>query len=280
MTVRELVADTAERLASGGVENAGAEARWIVMRACGFDVTSMALRLNDAADPSAVLTCGGMVLSRTEGEPIQYVLGDQPFLDQSFRVGEGVLIPRPETEALTELAIGMIARSGSRVVYDLCAGSGCIGLSVAAHCPFADVYLFELSERALVFLRQNASAFDQERVHVVRHDVFREKPQRVPPPDVILSNPPYIPSSELPGLQREVQREPFMALDGGEDGLLFYRRLCGYWLELLSPGGFAAFECGEQQGERILRMLPPGFKGHTLADPFGVSRFVIAAKGD
>lgn len=186
---------------------------------------------------------------REAGRPLQYILGEWEFLTLSLRVGEGVLIPRPDTECLCEEAASRL-RPGARVL-DLCAGSGCVGLGVASLCPGVSVTAVELSQQALPYLQENVRRYPAYAVQVRQADVLRDYASFEDGWDAILSNPPYIPTQDIPALMREVQQEPHMALDGDADGLLFYRALARHWCEKLRPGGFCAVEVGAGQAPAV-----------------------------
>ena len=187
---------------------------------------------------------------RALGEPLQYILGEWDFCEFTFNVGEGVLIPRPETEMLVENADLFLKNRENAVVYDLCSGSGCIGITVKNRNPSLDVYLMEKYPAALSYLRKNARLYNFPNENIIECDVLSGCPD-LPKADLIISNPPYIKSEELPSLQREVGFEPKTALDGGKDGLMFYRAICDRWLPCCKKGGEILLECGDSQGEDI-----------------------------
>lgn len=206
------------------------------------------------------------------GEPLQYVIGKWDFFESEFFVGKGVLIPRPETEELVELAVNHIKKLGKCVVYDLCAGSGCIGISVAGACPNATVYLVEKSADAMFYLLKNAEGVDNAKV--ICGDISTSFD--LPNADVIISNPPYIKSDIISSLQPEVQQEPAMALDGGEDGLAFYRIINDKWASALNPDGHLYLEIGEDQGVDILNVLSNFENIKVMKDMYGNDRMVSA----
>ncbi len=203
-----------------------------------------------------------------EGEPLQYVLGKWEFYDSEFYVGEGVLIPRPETEELVELAIKHIGDK-KLTVFDLCAGSGCIGLSIAKACPNTEVTLFEKSEKAFEYLLKNAEGVKNAKP--LLYDINEAYEGRA---DIIISNPPYVRSDDIKELQSEVLREPEMALDGGEDGLDFYRIINDKWYKNLNENGLLFLEIGEEQGEDIIGILSNYKKIEVLKDIYGNDRMV------
>jgi release factor glutamine methyltransferase len=274
MTYKELLS-CGERLLSGaGAENAGADALQLLLFAAGINTTLYLLCKDDEVSFQEIDTFERLVSRRAAREPLQYLLQSAPFLGREYAVGEGVLIPRPETEELAELVIRRIREKNSRVVFDLCAGTGCIGFSIALSCPGTEVYLFEKYENALYYLNKNVPAEIAPRVHIVQADILSPVPADLPAPDVIVSNPPYIASAELPELQPEVQREPGTALDGGPDGCTFYRAISDLWLPLLNKNGFAAFECGETQADALCRLFRNNGSVQASRDMFGNYRFI------
>lgn len=214
---------------------------------------------------------------RLSGEPLQYVLGRWEFYGNEFTVGRGVLIPRPETEFLVEYALSRFGGNGSPVVYDLCAGCGCVGLSVAKAMPGAKVFLLEKQNEALRYLETNLERSALRNAAVIRGDFFDSSCfDGVPPADLVLSNPPYVRRGDIPGLQSEVLREPAAALDGGADGLDFYKGFARAWKARLSLGCLCAFETGEDQGAKVFDIFSRDFSRVELRrDIYGLQRFVI-----
>lgn len=214
---------------------------------------------------------------RAAGEPLQYLLGTWDFLDLTLEVGEGVLIPRPETELLCQLAAEYLQALPHKNVYDLCAGSGCVGLGIASRCPSVSVTALELSEKAFSYLQRNIARYPAYHVTAVQADVLVEYDRFKGPMDAIVSNPPYIPTADLDTLQREVQREPRMALDGAEDGYRFYRAIAEQWLPKLSPDGFVAVEVGIGQAQTVAELFRQHGMTHTTVHPdfSGIDRVVI-----
>lgn len=192
---------------------------------------------------------------RKNGEPLQYILGKWDFYDLSFSVGDGVLIPRPETEILVDFALEKLKDIYNPVVYDLCSGSGCIGLTIAKHLKDAKVYLLEKEENALKYLLKNKEDLKLDNVTVINDDLFTVDLSLFPECDLIVSNPPYIMSNEISKLQKEVLFEPLTALDGGTDGYDFYRCLADRWSGKVKKGGYIALECGEEQSKYIIKLF-------------------------
>ena len=199
---------------------------------------------------------------RFERRPLQYIEGKWGFLDFEVQVGEGVLIPRQDSEAICLKAIDLLKGQAAPAVLDLCAGSGCLGLAVKSRCPAARVTAVEKSAEALPWLQKNAAealpGFDTAHpaLNVQQGDVFQwNKGQAEGQFDLILANPPYLTAEEMRTLQPEVEFEPAMALDGGEDGLDFYRHIAKAYRPLTKPGGWLVMEFGWQQWEPVKALL-------------------------
>lgn len=211
---------------------------------------------------------------RLQRQPLQYLLGEQPFLGRMFQVDERVLIPRPETELLAERAIAFLGQREAPVALDLCCGSGCIGISLALEVPGAQVHVADLSADALAVTKANAQALGAK-VTLHQGDLF--VPVEGMAFDLIISNPPYIPTEECRSLQAEVMQEPAMALDGGADGCDFYRRIAAAAASHLRPGGVVLLEVGCGQAEAVAAMLEAsGFRCAVHKDLQGIRRMVEA----
>lgn len=194
---------------------------------------------------------------RCSGYPLQYLLGQWEFFGFPVKVGEGVLIPRPDTETLVEQIIDICKKNHleSPKIADLCSGSGCIAIALKKHIPGAKVYAVELSDEALVYLRQNVSVNNTD-IEIIQGDVLDENfSRRFSGLDIIVSNPPYLTGEEMQSLQTEVSYEPEKALYGGTDGLDFYRRMTALWKDSLKTGGWLAYEFGMGQHDAVKEIL-------------------------
>ncbi len=207
---------------------------------------------SSSVSPEKISLIEDVIKRRKEGEPLQYILGTWDFYDLTLKVGKGVLIPRPETEMLVDFALDKLKNVKNPVVFDLCAGTGCIGLTVAKHRPDAIVYLLEKENDAFEYLGMNNEMLGLTNTKIIQGDLFNVDMSLFPDADMLLSNPPYINSSEICELQKEVQVEPVTALDGGEDGLDFYRCLAARWSKKVKHGCWIAMECGEKQSRSII----------------------------
>ncbi|MCH5353803.1 MAG: peptide chain release factor N(5)-glutamine methyltransferase [Acutalibacter sp.] len=255
MTCRELYLAARKLLADSGIDDAGTDSLLLAEFFLEKDRTALTLHGEEAPSPEQEKTFWNAVKERAAHRPLQYILGKWEFMGLSLQVGEGVLVPREDTavpvEALAKRLTGVVDPVG----LDLCAGTGAAALGLCSLLPGASVTCLEYSRQAFSFLERNLAAYPEYQVQAFFGDVLSPKtPSKINQKnlDFIFSNPPYIPTSQLSSLQPEVQKEPAMALDGGEDGLLFYRAICSLWLPLLKrSGGVLAVEIGEEQGEAV-----------------------------
>ena len=203
-----------------------------------------------------------MVKRRAAGEPVAYICGEKEFMGLTFKVTLAVLVPQPDTETLVEAAIERLkGKEGARIA-DVCTGSGAIALALAHYLPESSIVATDISTEAVSIAKENAENLGlSERVEFREGDLLA--PLAGETFDAIVSNPPYIPGAEIAGLPREVRAEPKIALDGGTDGLDFYRRLVHESAALLKDGGFLAVECGDTQAGAIVNMAVTGGFGKT-----------------
>lgn len=267
-------------LNNSGVESAEFDAQALIEKSFGLNKTQLLMNTNMPADEDSLRRFRDFVERRCAGEPLQYIIGEWGFYDLNFNVGKGVLIPRPETEILAELAIDFVNKTQAKTVFDLCTGSGCVGLTIASHCPSCRVYCVDFSEDALYYARMNMKKNRIYNAEIIQGDIRRGfKFFNLPAPDIIVSNPPYIPTYEIPALQREVLQEPKDALDGGIDGLDFYSVLSASWFPYIAQNGILAMECGENQATSVLRFfLNSASKAKIIKDANGTERTVVIKK--
>lgn len=274
MTLKEAYSYAVTFLERNGVDESDFKALCIVCSILNIKNSEYESHINDFV-PNKKLA--DMLWKLKDGQPLQYVLGKWDFYESEFYVGQGVLIPRPETEELVEKAIDYIKTLSKCIVYDLCAGSGCIGLSIAKKCKNAFVYLIEKSDEALPYLNKNANGIENAKIiqgDICKIDNFSDLENA----DVIISNPPYIKSDDIAVLQSEVLKEPLMALDGGKDGLDFYRLINDNWNNKLNKYGKLFLEIGNEQGKDILPILSNFDNVTVLKDIYGNDRMVVADK--
>jgi len=204
-----------------------------------------------------------LVKRRRAREPVAYLLGEREFYGRAFRVDRRVLIPRPDTETLVEVGLARTAtRSMSARVLDLCTGSGCIAISLALERPTTRVHAADIDAGALLVARANAHRLGAYRVSFSQGDLYEGLQAPFGEFDLIVSNPPYIPTGDLAGLAADVRAfEPTRALDGGDDGLDLLRRVIAGARALLSPGGALAVEVGAGEADAVAKLFAAGGYG-------------------
>ena len=217
-------------------------------------VTGRDHRLDDGPTAEEASRLQVLAERRAGREPLQYLLGEWDFLDFTLKVGRGVLCPRADSEVVCETAIELLKDSEAPVVYDLCAGTGCLGLGIARAVPGAKVTCVELSHDAWPYLTANVAALGGKNTKAERGDVTTYYSIMEEPADLIISNPPYLTAKEMRSLMPETAKEPAMALDGGADGLDFYRLLLRQYKDVVRPGGWMVLEIGYTQAEDVLVM--------------------------
>lgn len=256
-TYNNLYLDIRQQLRKAGIEAATLEARELVCFGTGKSREELQRDGGLYASPELERTVRELVDRHLAGEPVAYLIGEWEFYGLPLDISRDVLIPRPDTEVLAEQAIGHIKTLGECRVLDLCAGSGCIGLAVAAQAPGARVVLGEYSDAALKICRQNIRRNSlTARVVPMQADALDKPGKALGEFQCIVCNPPYIPHDDIAGLDGSVRDyEPHLALDGGEDGLDFYRAISEKWRAALAPGGRLYFEVGIGQADSVLRIM-------------------------
>lgn len=277
MTVGEAYRKTKDILTEAGFEAPAFEALCLVEKVFGFNRLALITRGEEtAATDEKLALLAELTEKRLSHEPLQYIIGKWSFMGIDLLVGEGVLVPRDDTEVVTSLCIDFLSGKENPSVIDLCAGSGAISLALEkyANCKVTAV---ELSDKAFSYLTQNIK-LNNSAVKALNGDIFECHEDIADNSlDLIVSNPPYIKTADIASLQKEVQHEPAMALDGGESGLDFYRRIVPLWKSKLKAGGALAFELGEGQYDEVSRILADnGFGGITESIDFGgIQRAII-----
>ncbi|MBR0312973.1 MAG: peptide chain release factor N(5)-glutamine methyltransferase [Oscillospiraceae bacterium] len=256
-TYNDLYLDTRRRFKAAGVFDPTRAARELICAASGKTNAEFVRDSRLYVSSEVEREVNRLAERHLAGEPVAYLIGEWEFYGVPLDISRAVLIPRPDTEVLAERAIEAARACEEPRVLDLCAGSGCIGLAVAKHVPDARVILGELDEEAIKICRQNIrrNALGG-RVSVVRADALEKPPRQLGEFDVIVSNPPYIPTADIETLDASVRdHEPRLALDGGADGLDFYRAICEKWRDALRPRGKLLFEVGIGEADTVLRLM-------------------------
>ncbi len=280
----DLYLDLRRELRAADSPNPTLEARELVAFAAGKTKDELQRDGQLYASAEVVERAYDLLRRHLAGEPVAYLIGEWEFYGLPLDITADVLIPRPDTEVLVDAAIQYINTLENPRVLDLCAGSGCIGLAVAAHCPKAQVTLGEKDEGALRICRQNIRRSGLSgRVTPLQMDALVSPSRQLGEFDCILSNPPYITAAEMEELDISVKEyEPHMALYGGEDGLDFYRFISDKWREAMHPGSRLYFEVGAGQDGDVVRMMRQNGFGDidVLPDLNGIARVVCGTLCD
>lgn len=279
MTVRKLYNNIQRELHSGGVENVGFEAEQL-LRSVGFDKLMLITEPNTEISADIYAEILSRVGRRLSGEPLQYIIGEWEFYGLPFKVGEGVLIPRQDTETLVDVSLHFLENRGrtERKTLDLCAGSGCIGIALAK-LSAAEVTCVEKSPQAFAYLKENITLNGVE-VNAVLGDVFTDDTV-CGEFDLIVSNPPYLTESDMRSLQKEVEFEPKSALYGGSDGMDFYKRILKIYSKKLKIAGMVAVEIGMGQEVSVSEIFREnGLEPQLEKDLCGIYRVVYGIVGN
>jgi release factor glutamine methyltransferase len=275
-TPLKLIAWTQGYFARAGVDAPRLTAELLLAHAMGCARVRLYVDFDKPLGPDELGRYRELVRRRAEGEPTAYLVGEREFYGRPFRADARALIPRPETELLVEAALAALPEDGAAL--DLCTGTGCVGVTLALERPRARVVATDLSPEALALARENAGRLGAT-LTFLEGDLFAPLPPELRF-DVIVANPPYVPTGELPGLARELRREPALALDGGADGLAVARRLCAEAGRWLRPGGTLLVEMHESHAEELPRLCAGGgLEATARRDLAGLWRYVVARAG-
>ena len=281
-TIAEALREGKLRLKAAGKEAYAFEAELLLEKAAGLNRTALFLRGEEVLSEEALTVYEGYLSEREQGRPTQYILGEWEFMGLPFHVGEGVLIPRGDTEVLVETILEKQQSEPIKSILDIGTGSGCIPVSLGHYGKFEKIMAVDISPKALGYAIKNA-AENRVSIDFYESDLFTNIPSewkgRL---DAIVSNPPYIPKKDIAELMTEVKDfEPMNALDGGEDGLDFYRAIVEQGREWLKDGGWLFFEIGYDQGEDLRNLLKEfGYTEVEIRqDLAGLDRVAMGRKG-
>ena len=287
MKVIEVLNQTMQCLKEHSVDNPRLDAELLLGKSMGLSREDLYIHLHSRVKKAEREALGDLIRRRISGEPLQYISGHQEFWSVDFKVDPHVLIPRPETELLVEETLSILSArpfTTAPLVLELGTGSGAIAISLAREVKDIFVVATDISTEALLLARENALRADVLRkIAFLNGDLFgpiRNLGDKGPF-DVILSNPPYIARPEIGRLPREVKSEPVIALDGGEDGLSFYRRIVSRAPSYLQRGGWLLLEIGQGQGFEVSHLIGEGgafLEPQLLPDLAGIDRIVKAQK--
>ena len=275
MTIKQAIMQAAQAFEAAGVPDPRIDAELILCHLTDLDRMSMLMQGAKELTNEQEQRFSSLLFSRTRREPLQYLLGTQVFYGLDFQVDRRVLIPRQETETLCEWGIQHLRSLNQPKALDLCTGSGAIAVTLKHECPHADVTAADLSTDALAVAAANAR-LNRTDIRFVQGDLWQPLEGEVF--DLILSNPPYIPTLDCNALQQEVMQEPRMALDGGEDGLDFYRRIAEGALPHLAPNGTIAVEVGIGEAQDVALLFENAglCDVQIINDLYGIQRIVSA----
>lgn len=253
VTAPELYFHVKKIFECNNLESASFEAMCILEHVFGKKLSVLLLEKPTASEERKN-TVNNLAYRRICGYPLQYLLGQWEFFGRPFYVGEGVLIPRQDTETLVETILKIKLPENPKIL-DLCSGSGCIAVSLALNIKNADVTAVEISDKAAEYIKKNAELNNTD-LNIVKDDVMSEKTAAIfSGIDAIVCNPPYLTAEDMKSLQKEVTFEPETALFGGKDGLDFYRSITKIWKDCLKSGGILAYEIGMGQEDAVMKIL-------------------------
>ncbi|HEX8371331.1 MAG TPA: peptide chain release factor N(5)-glutamine methyltransferase [Chthoniobacterales bacterium] len=277
-TVLEIIQSTTSYFEKHGVESPRLNAQHLVAHVLKVKRIELYMDSERELFEDELAPLRDLVKRRSQGVPLQHLLGTEEFYGRTFKSDARALVPRPETERLIELILPLLKGKPVRVV-DVGTGSGIIALTLAAELPEAEILAIDFSPDALALATENAALLDlTSRVTIEPGDLLSSVTGEF---QMIVANLPYIPAGDIPGLAREVQHDPVSALDGGEDGLDLIRRLIDQAPGRLAPGGTIALEIGHDQSQRVADLLrTPNFRDIRIETDYqGVPRFLIATHG-
>lgn len=281
MTIFEAYNDTKKKLMAAGIEDYVFEAKQIIKHITGLSATAILTGYSKNLTPFQENNLVALVHQRQVRYPLQYIFGSWEFYGRNFYVGPGVLIPRADTETVVEKALEFLKDKKDCQILDLCAGSGCIGITLALEKFENQVTLLEKYDEAISFAEKNISANEAVNTSLFKGDVLLGdlKDNKY---DLIVSNPPYIPTSEMKLMSPETSFEPETALIANDDGLEFYKAIIENYTDSLNNGGMLLFEVGFSQSEKVSQLLEKA--GYTnieiKKDLNEIARAVSGIKGE
>lgn len=274
--VRDIINKAQNTLEAAGIADSQVDSWLLAEFVFGITRAKYYANMQMTVDGKSAEKYNELVNQRAGHIPLQHLVGTQEFMGLTFKVNENVLIPRQDTELLVENVADCLG-NGERTVLDMCTGSGCIAVSIDRLSKDSKVTAVDISEKALEVAQEN-NRFNNANVTFIQSDLFTNVTGRY---DIIVSNPPYIRTDEIPKLMEEVKsHEPVMALDGMEDGLYFYKKICNEASDYLNDNGKIFFEIGYDQGDDVSEILRQNrfCNIEVLKDLSGNDRVVIARK--
>ena len=279
MTIFEAYNSTKKKLEAAGVRDFVFEAKQIIMQVTGFTPTQILTDYNKQLTDFQENNLVAIVHQREVHYPLQYIFGNWDFYGRTFKVGVGVLIPRADTEVVVETAIQSVSDTKAPKILDLCAGSGCIGITLGLEIPDSEVTLVEKYDEALRYTVENVK-INNSKAKILKGDVFETPQFEKESFDLVVSNPPYIPLDEMKYCSPEVKFEPETALLAEDEGLEFYKAIIENFTPPIKKGGKLCFEVGFKQAEKVRDLLyAKGFRDIKIKNDLnGIGRCVLGTK--
>ena len=279
MTIFEAYNSTKKKLEAAGVKDFVFEAKQIIMHVTGFTPTQILTDYNKPLTDFQENNLVAIVHQREVHYPLQYIFGNWDFYGRTFKVGVGVLIPRADTEVVVETAIQSVSDTKAPKILDLCAGSGCIGITLGLEIPDSEVTLVEKYDEALRYTVENVK-INNSKAKILKGDVFETPQFEKESFDLVVSNPPYIPLDEMKYCSPEVKFEPETALLAEDEGLEFYKAIIENFTPPIKKGGKLCFEVGFKQAEKVRDLLyAKGFRDIKIKNDLnGIGRCVLGTK--
>lgn len=253
MNIQELLKEGKKKLIENKIEDSNLIARVLLQFILKIDRNEIIKKQSEEVEKKEEKKYNEAIEKIIEGLPLQYITNLQEFMKLKFYVDENVLIPQPDTEILVEEVLKIARKENKEKILDMCSGSGCIGISLAYYLKNAKITMSDISEDAINIAKKNAKNNKVlEKTKLIQSDLFENINEKF---DIIVSNPPYIETKVIPTLSKQVQKEPIIALDGGEDGLFFYRKLIEKAPEFLNDEGYLCMEIGYNQKKEVIELV-------------------------
>lgn len=281
MKIQEIIKEANKKLKENEIEDPSFIARILLQFILQMDRTELMLKQTQEIEEKRIQEYKEAIQEIIEGKPLQYITKRQEFYGLDFYVDENVLIPQPDTEILVEEVLTIAKVKENPKLLDICTGSGAIGITLAANLEKAEITMSDISRNALEVAKKNAKENEvNEKVKLVQSNLFEKIQDNY---FIIVSNPPYIETEVIKTLSKQVQQEPILALDGGKDGLDFYRKLIEEAPGYLEEGGYLCLEIGYNQKEAVLKLIQENGKythSYSKKDLAGNDRIIIGTIGD
>lgn len=252
MTIKEALNYSIDKLKQENVEEPFSKTKIVIANTLNVNKEYLIINENEILNNEQIDRIKSSIDKLVQGIPLQYITKSQEFMGFDFYVDENVLIPQPDTEILVEEAICILKKIEKPKILDLCTGSGAIAISIAKNINAKTITASDISNKALNVAKVNCKKNNVDNIKLIESDLFENITERF---DIIVSNPPYIESNVIKTLTKEVQNEPKLALDGGENGLDFYRRIINEASEFLEPNGYLCLEIGYNQKDKVINLM-------------------------